>query len=142
MAALVVDASVTLSWCFEDERSSWTDTILDRLGRGDRTTVPAHWPTEVTNGLLTGIRRQRIRSGRAEQFWDELSVLPIDVEPGLSAQQARATLALSQQFELTAYDAAYLELAIRRGLPLATLDAALSRAATGSGVRLIVGEEI
>jgi len=64
------------------------------------------------------------------------------VEPALSAQQARTTLALSQQFELTAYDAAYLELAIRRGLPLATLDAALSRAGTGSGVRLIVGEEI
>src|SRR5579872_5231326 len=115
MAGFVVDASVTLAWCFEDEATAWTDSLLDRLRAGDTIAVPAHWPTEVSNGLLMAFRRKRIPSGRAEQFWDELAALPIDLEPPLSAQQAKRTLALSDQYGLTVYDAVYLELVIRRG---------------------------
>lgn len=139
MPPLVADASVTLSWCFEDESVAWTDSILRGMGGGDRMAVPAHWPTEVLNGLLTALRRKRIPPGRAEELWDELAVLPIDVEPPLSAQDAKAVLVLSQRLELTAYDAAYLELAIRKGWPLATLDRALSLAATQMGVALVAG---
>lgn len=139
MAALVVDASVALSWFFEDEALTWTDSVLDGLAHGDRIGVPAHWPTEVSNGLLTALRRQRIPSGRAEAIWDEIALLPIDIEPPLSAPLAKAVLALARQLERTVYDAAYRELAIRKGWPLATLDAALSLAAARSRVQLIAG---
>lgn len=137
MATFVVDASVTLAWCFEDEASALTDGLLDRLRAGDRIAVPAHWPTEVSNGLLMGLRRQRIQPDRPELFWDELARLPIDIELPLSPHQAKAVLSLSRQHGLTVYDAAYLELARRRGFPLSTLDSALLIAAAQAGVSLI-----
>ena len=137
MATFVADASVTLSWCFEDETTAWTDGLLDRLRTGEAIAVPAHWPTEVSNGLLMAVRRQRIRPGRAELFWDELAVLPVGVEPPLLPRQAKAVLALARQFGLTAYDAAYLELAQRKGFPLATLDSTLLMAAVPAGVSLV-----
>jgi len=139
MATFVVDASVTLAWCFEDEATVWTDGLLDRLSAGDRIAVPAHWPTEVSNGLLMAFRRQRIPPNRPEMFWDELAALPIAVEPALSPSQAKAALDLCRQYGLTVYDAAYLELAGRKGLPLATLDSALMSAAQPAGVSLVTG---
>jgi predicted nucleic acid-binding protein len=135
---LVVDASVALSWCFEDEATAWTDGLLDRLRSEDRIIVPAHWPTEISNGMLMGLRRKRIQPDRPALFWDELAVLPIEVEPPLSPNQAKTVLALCQQYGLTVYDAAYLELAKRKGLPLATLDSALLKAAPSEDVALIV----
>jgi len=137
MATFVVDASVTLAWCFADEAIAWTDGLLDRLRAGDNIAVPAHWPTEVSNGLLMAVRRQRIQPDQPNLFWDELAVLPIDVESALSPYQAKVVLGLSRQFELTVYDAVYLELAKRRGIPLATLDSALLVAAAPAGVSLI-----
>jgi len=80
MAAFVADASVTLAWCFEDEATAWTDGLLDRLRTGDNIVVPAHWPTEISNGLLSALRRQRIQLGRPAMFWDLLADLPIGVE--------------------------------------------------------------
>lgn len=139
MATFVVDASVTLAWCFEDEATAWTDGLLDRLRAGHNIAVPAHWPTEISNGLLMALRRQRIQPDRAELFWDELAMLPIDVEPPRSSQQAKAVLGLSRQYGLTVYDAVYLELAKRRGFPLATLDSALLSAAVPAEVSPIVG---
>lgn len=139
MAAFIVDASVTLAWCFEDEGTAWTDSLLDRLRGGDRITVPAHWPTEGSNGLLMGVRRHRIQSNRPEQFWDELAILPIDVESPLIPAQAKAVLALATHHGLTVYDAAYLELAKRRSLSLASLDTALLAAAGSAGVNAIAG---
>ncbi|MGC2301395.1 MAG: type II toxin-antitoxin system VapC family toxin [Acidobacteriaceae bacterium] len=105
MATFVVDASATLAWCFEDEATAWTDGLLDRLRAGDQIVVPAHWPTEISNGLLTALRRQRIPPDRPELFWDELANLPIEVEPPLSPDRAKAVLSLSRQFGLTVYDA-------------------------------------
>ena len=137
MATFVVDASATLAWCFEDEATAWTDGLLDRLRAGDQIVVTAHWPTEISNGLLTALRRQRIPPDRPELFWDELANLPIEVEPPLSPDRAKAVLSLSRQFGLTVYDAAYLELAKRRGFPLATLDSALASAAVPAGASLI-----
>lgn len=137
MAIFIADASVTLPWCFEDEATDWTDSLLNRLRAGDRIVVPAHWPTEISNGMLIALRRKRIQPGRPELFWDALAVLPIEVEPPLSPLQAKAILVLSAQRGLTVYDATYLELAKRKGLPLATLDTDLIRAAAEEGVPLV-----
>lgn len=136
MSAFVVDASVTLAWCFEDEADSLSDRLLEKLARGDRILVPAHWPTEVLNGLLVAQRRKRIRPGQATLFWDEIARLRIGMEPPLSAIQAKLVLALSEKHGLTAYDAAYLELASRRQVPLGTLDADLRSAAQTEGIAL------
>src|SRR4029077_12828542 len=114
MAVFVVDASAALAWCFEDEASSWTDELLERLRQGDRIVVPAQWPAEILNGLLVASRRKRIKTGQPALFWDEMARLPIETEPPLTALQGKAVLALSEKHGLTAYDAAYLELAFRR----------------------------
>jgi predicted nucleic acid-binding protein len=132
-----VDASAALAWCFEDEASSWTDGLLERLRQGDQIVVPAHWPTEILNGLLVASRRKRIRADQPALFWDELTRLPIATEPPLTAAQAKTVLTLSEKHGLTAYDAAYLELAHRRQLPLGTLDADLRRAAQLEGIALL-----
>ena len=137
MAVFVVDASAALAWCFEDEASSWTDGLLERLRQGDRIVVPAHWPTEISNGLLVALRRKRIKTGQPTLFWDEIARLPIETEPALNANQAKTVLAFSEKHALTVYDAAYLELAHRRHLPLGTLDADLRRAAQVEGVALL-----
>jgi predicted nucleic acid-binding protein len=137
MAVFVVDASAALAWCFVDEASGWTDGLLERLRQGDRIAVPAHWPTEILNGLLVAFRRKRIKTGQPALFWDELARLPIETEPALTAMQAKAVLALSEKHGLTVYDAAYLELAYRRQLPLATLDTDLRKAAQVEGAALL-----
>jgi predicted nucleic acid-binding protein len=137
MAVFVADASVALAWCFEDEDGSFTDGLLNRLRQGDRIVVPAHWPTEILNGLLVASRRKRIKPEQPALFWDELSRLPIETEPSLGAMQAKAVLALSEKHGLTVYDAAYLELARRRQLPLGTLDIDLRGAAQAEGVPLL-----
>jgi predicted nucleic acid-binding protein len=137
MTIFVADASVSLAWCFEDEASTLADKLLDRLRQGDRIVVPAHWPTEILNGLLIAERRKRIKSGQATAFWDQLSLLPIETEPPLTASQAKTVLALGERHGLTVYDAAYLELAQRRQFPLGTLDAHLRKAAQIDGVVLI-----
>ena len=137
MSIFVVDASVALAWCFEDEASSVSDGLLEGLRQGGQIVVPAHWPTEILNGLLVAARRKRIKPDQPALFWAELARLPIETEPPLTASQAKAVLALSQKHNLTVYDAAYLELAHRRQLPLGTLDADLRKAAQVEGVALL-----
>ena len=137
MTIFVVDASVALAWCFEDEASTLADGLLERLRQGDRIVVPAHWPTEISNGLLVASRRKRIKPDQPALFWDELGRLPIEVEAALSAAQAKIVLALGEKHGLTVYDAAYLELALRRQLPLGTLDVDLHKAAQAEGLALL-----
>jgi predicted nucleic acid-binding protein len=135
--SFVVDASATLPWCFEDEANDWTEKLLDRAARNEPMMVPAHWPVEVSNALLMAQRRQRIDAERAEWFWDKLSALRITLEPPLQPAQAKSILILAAQYRLTFYDAAYLELAQRLALPLATLDGELIKAASLAGVGLV-----
>lgn len=137
MAIFVVDASAALAWCFEDEANSWTDGLLERLRQGDGIVVPAHWPTEILNGLLVASRRKRIKPDQPALLWEEFSRLTIETELPLTATQAKTVLALSEKHSLTVYDAAYLELAHRRQLPLGTLDADLRKAAQVEGVPLL-----
>ena len=106
MAIFVVDASAALAWCFEDESNAWTDGLLERLRQGDRIAVPAHWPTEILNGLLIASRRKRIKPDQPRLLWEELSRLPIEAEPPLSATLANTVIAVSEKHRLTAYDAA------------------------------------
>jgi len=137
MAVFIVDASAALAWCFEDEASSFSDGLLERLRQGDQIVVPAHWPTEILNGLLVAARRKRIRPDQPALLWDELVRLPIETEPPISASQAKNILALGEKHNLTVYDAAYLELAHRRQLLLGTLDVDLRKAAQAEGVALL-----
>ena len=136
MAAFVADASATLPWCFEDEATAWTESLLDRLRGGDRMVVPAHWPAEVSNSMLTAMRKRRIQQWRSEQFWDDLAGLHVTVEPPLTPDQAKAVVDLCTQYGLTVYDGIYLQLAKRTELALATLDKDLLRAAPLAGVTL------
>ena len=118
-----------MAWCFEDEASSWSDGLLERLRQGDEITVPAHWPAEILNALLVAERRQRIKAGQADQFGDLLSRLPSEIEPPLSSSRGKAVSALAEKHGLTVYDAAYLELVQRRQVPFATLDSDVRKAA-------------
>ena len=125
----VADASVTLAWYFRDEASAFTDDLLKQLRFEGEALVPAHWSTEVLNGLLVAARRNRIAPEQSVLIWDKIHSLYITVEPPVTPVQAKAVLALSNKHALTVYDAAYLELALRKAVPVATLDKALHRAA-------------
>ncbi len=137
MAAFVIDASATLPWCFSDEATTATNALLVRLQTGDEAVVPAHWITEVGNALLMGVRRKRITAQDAYQFLADLEFLPIRTSATTRRMVRGAVFPIAEQYGLTVYDAAYLELAIREGLPLATLDDDLSKAAKSAGAFLV-----
>ena len=131
----VVDASVTLTWCFEDETTEASHALLRRLF-AEGGLAPGHWPLEVSNGLLTAERRDRLAEGKLASARTVLAALPVSVV-ALDLGDALATLDAARTLELTAYDAAYLELARSRGLGLATLDQRLIAACRTVGVPLI-----
>ena len=81
MPGFVADASATLPWCFADEATPWTEALLDRLRSGEELTVPAHWPTEVMNGLVMAVRRKRIDLDRVARFAADLALLALRIEP-------------------------------------------------------------
>ena len=134
--AFVVDASVTMAWCFLDEATSYTWAVLDRL-QDTGAVVPTIWPLDVASVLLVGERRQRLTAAETTRFVQTLQGLPITVDDGEMTGALGPILALGREHGLSAYDAAYLELAMRLGLPLATQDARLSAAAARTGVPLI-----
>ncbi len=138
MSAFVVDASTTLAWCFTDEATPATEKLLERLRTGDSALAPAHWPTEVMNGLLMGIRRQRVTFDQALAFAAILAALPIRVELPMRPTSWDALLTVATSSALTIYDAAYLQLATDGNLPLATLDKDLQKAAKAVSVPLLV----
>lgn len=137
MAAFVVDASAALPWCFADEATDWTKAILIRVRSGEQIIVPAHWTIEVANALLFAVRKKRIPKQEAIEFLDDLNVLPIEVDPTPDPAGAANILSVAEKHRLTAYDATYLELAIRRKLALATLDADLKMAARAESLVLL-----
>ncbi len=137
MPGFVADASATLPWCFEDEATPATEVLLERLRAGERVVVPAHWPTEVMNGLIMAVRRCRIDLERVTRFANDLAALPIRIEPPHAPATWSAVIRVATEYQLTVYDAAYVELAERTGLPLASLDADLRKAALAAGVVLL-----
>jgi predicted nucleic acid-binding protein len=136
MSSFVLDTSVTMSWFFEDEATPPSIAILDVL-RASQALVPSLWPLEVANVLLVAERRGRTKEARSSRFIALLNSLPIVVDPATADQALATTLHLGRQFGLSSYDASYLELAMREGCPLATLDEKLRIAAKKSGVPLM-----
>lgn len=126
----VIDASLTLAWIFADEATPATESVLQGVSE-DGAIAPALWKLEVANALRSAIRRGRIGADYRDATLVRLSNLPIAIEPDTAAYAWTTTVRLSDRFGLTIYDATYLELANRRGVPLATLDRAL-RAAAGA----------
>ena len=134
--SLVIDCSMTLSWYFEDERTSARIAVLNRMADAGAV-VPALWRLEVLNGFQVALRRGRITVGYRDASLVDLRALVIATDRGTNRQAWSATLRLCDRFGLTPYDAAYLELALCRRLPLATLDGELVRAAQVENVPLI-----
>lgn len=131
---MVVDASVALGWVFVDQKSGYTDKVLERVGH-EGMLVPSLFHLEVGNILNLAVRRGRIPEARVAAFLGRLSRLRIQVDPFTADYALSTTLLLARQHELAVYDAAYLELALREGLPLATQDQALAAVATQLGCR-------
>ena len=128
----VLDCSVAMAWMFRDEATEATDRLRDMLVQ-DRALVPALWPSEAANALLVATRRRRIAREEWSRVRMELNALPIDIDPPSAERTLGLVLDLALAHGLTAYDATYLELAIRMGLPLATLDRDLRTAARAEG---------
>jgi predicted nucleic acid-binding protein len=134
MAGIVVDSSIALSWCLPDEDA--IDQIQEEVAeRG--AVVPLHWPLEIANALLMAERRQRINAAFRNAALQDLGALPIILDDETSARAWGEILQVAEATRLTAYDAAYIELAHRRALPLATLDADMRVAAHALGITLL-----
>jgi predicted nucleic acid-binding protein len=132
MEPFVLDASVTLPWCLDDQANAYTEAILDWCAAGTDAFVASVWPLEITNQ-----RRGRIDEQRIDQFMEVLLQLPIHIEPLSAEQSLREIRKLAAAHGLTSYDAAYLAVALQRSLPLATQDSDLRRAALAAGVRFV-----
>lgn len=133
MKEFVLDCSATVPWVFASEATKATDAMLDALAGGAKAWVPALWHLELANVLLGARRRNRIDQAGIEKFLSVLRVYDIEVDPETVTVAWSKTLALANSSGLSVYDAAYLELALRRGLPLASLDAALRTAIKKAG---------
>ncbi len=136
MAALVLDCSVTLAWFVRDERSTLATDALDRVAEAGAI-VPGLWPLEVGTALLVAERRGRLTGEHLARVLRHLAELPITLDDETAERAWRETIALAESQGLTLYDATYLELSLRRSLPLATLDGALCAAARRTGVILL-----
>jgi predicted nucleic acid-binding protein len=132
--AFVLDASLTMSWCFEDEVSASSQEVLKSL-RLTFAEVPSIWPFEIANILAVSERRGRLNETQSNEFLSALAELDIRVQPVVS--DPGTMLPLVRRLKRSAYDTAYLELAQRTGLSLATLDQKLAAAARGIGVKVI-----
>lgn len=132
MSGLVVDCSVTMAWCFEDERNPYADLVLRTLDNTEGM-VPSIWPFEVATVLALSERAGRLDVARSAWFIRFLNDLPIRVDDRSSSHAFGETLALARAYDLTVYDAAYLEVTLRSGARLATQDNALRAAALKLG---------
>lgn len=124
----VVDNSVVISWLFRDEANNYADAVLNRLSVATAH-VPSIWPLEVLNVLLTAERRKRISQADSARYLTLLDQLPIIVEYEPPQNIMTILLSLGRENNLTSYDASYLDLAMRNGYPIATLDKKLIEAA-------------
>lgn len=117
----VVDNSVVMAWCFQDETSQYADYVLDRLEEATAF-VPSIWSLEVGNVLLVAERKDRISEADSARFISLLSELPIIVEQESPERMIGEIFTLAREHKLSSYDASYLDLAMRKGLSIATLD--------------------
>jgi predicted nucleic acid-binding protein len=130
----VLDASVTLGWCFRDEQQYLIDTVSTLMEDGEQARVPLIWWFEIRQAALTGLKRKRVTEERVIDFLAEVGGKLIAIAP---LPASSSLLDLARRHNLSFYDAAYLELAQRENIALATLDQALARAAAAEGVPLV-----
>lgn len=136
--SFVVDNSVVMSWFFQDETNPYADRVLESLSEATAF-VPSIWPLEVVNVLLVAERKKRLSKSGSVRFITLLSQLPIAVEHEQPERTMIGLLALARQSQLSSYDASYLDLSMRRGIPIATLDARLKAAAKMMKVPIFKG---
>ena len=137
----VVDNSVVMAWCFQDETSQYADAILGSL-EVFKAIVPSIWPLEVGNVLLVAERRKRLSEADSARFIALLTELPITIEQESPERMMREILALAREHQISSYDASYLDLAMRKGVPIATLDDGLIKAAERSQVPIMKGAKL
>jgi predicted nucleic acid-binding protein len=135
LKGIAVDASVALAWCFPDEASDYADSVLLAV-ENQTVIVPAIWAVEITNALLVGERRKRIRQPEVRRFIDLMNGLSVVEDGQPFADTVSNVLPLAREYDLSAYDAAYLDVAVRHEIPLATLDGALQKACTAAGINI------
>ena len=138
MTRFVLDASVALGWIADDPPSPYATLVMKRLLDGDRAFVPSLWHLEIANWFVVALRRKIIDdldSDRCLAALDDVIAAAVDTES--STFHVRKTLETARRFQLSAYDATYLDLSLREGFPLATLDKSLREAATKAGVKLL-----
>ena len=132
----VIDNSVVMAWCFEDQTNKYTEAVLERL-MASEALAPGIWPLEVGNVLLIAERKNILNKSDVVRFLSLVRSLPIIVEQESSGRMLMEIVALAREHRLSTYDASYLDLAMRRGLPLATQDKALASAAKKCGLSLL-----
>ncbi|WP_245300284.1 type II toxin-antitoxin system VapC family toxin [Methylocystis bryophila] len=132
----MLDSSATLAWIFGDETTKAIERVFDEVAEWGAV-VPSLWRLEVANCLTAALRRGRIEEGFRRAALADLSLLDVVVDAHTDANAWGETVELAERFGLTLYDAAYVELAARRALPLATLDADMRAAGRGLGLRLL-----
>jgi predicted nucleic acid-binding protein len=137
MADFAVDASATMAWCFRDESVEWVEALFSQLTPQSRVLVPRHWSFEVANSFLIAMRRGRLAKPVLEQNFEVLRALPIYTDMTSDATIFTALVSLAERHRLSVYDAAYMELAMRSRLPLATLDDDLRSAAVSAGIAVL-----
>jgi predicted nucleic acid-binding protein len=135
--SFVIDNSVVMSWCFKDETNHYADAVLDRLLESTAF-VPSIWPLEVVNVLLVAERKKRLSEADSVRFIALLSQLPIVVEYDRTERVMKDLLALARTNSLSSYDACYLDLSMRKGISIATLDTQLKKAAQKTSVPIFL----
>lgn len=131
----VLDCSVAMTWLFEDEKTEFTERMFDKLGE-DGATVPSLWFLEVMNVCLCAEKRKRCTPAQSIRFMEMLKSFCIEVDNGIITQ-CEPLLLLARSYDLSAYDAAYLDIALRLGYPIATLDTDLKKACKAAGVTVL-----
>jgi predicted nucleic acid-binding protein len=139
MAPFVIDASVVMAWCFEDEANPYADAVLDRFAE-DTALAPGIWPLEVGNVLVMAERNGRMTNADSIHLFKLLRQLRIEVDLSTAERMFDTVFNLAREQTISIYDAAYLDLAMQTGLPLATLDMDLRKAATRCGVDVLLDE--
>jgi len=137
MSHLVLDASIALSWLLPDEANVAAVSVQAELAKAEGVWVAAHWGLEVANSLCMAERRKRLDAAGIAQAVALFTQLPVSVDPETNEHASGATLSLARAHALSVYDAAYLELALRRAATLATLDGLLRKVAKKLGVPLL-----
>lgn len=134
--SFILDCSMTMSWCFSDEATPESMKVQDQLV-SESAIVPAHWFLEVSNVLAMAEKRKRITMADADQFLGQIATLDIQVDSYVASKHCFELISLCRTYGLTAYDAAYLDLAIRLQIPIASHDSALRKAVASLGMQVL-----